>query len=778
MGDAPAVSVEKRNSTKFRLRNLRVMKIRAHLALIATAALIPMMVFSAVALDLLLEAERKAALKSLHEAARSTTLILDRELGSAEAGLRVLAHSERLASNDLAGFYIQAKAAHPDQGTWAVLLDARGQQLINTSRPFGSSLPLARGNVTAPLATGQTVVSDLQSGPAPDGYFVTISLPVSTPSGQRYVLAQAFSPAYFVKIFAQNSIPSDWTVAVLDRTGRFIARNLSPGKMLGSPARPELTAALLRAPDGELHHKTWEGINVYDVFTHSDFSGWTVAVAVPEETIESAARRAVLVAALGLLAAALAAAATAALVSRRLIASIRGVDAAAAALTRGDIPTPVHTGVDEMDTLANAFTRAGNVLMHEKQSRMEVEAERACLLENERVARKDAEQQNRAKDQFLAMLGHELRNPLSAISGAIAVMKARDASAALNTRAHTIIERQSNHLSHIVDDLLDLSRMSMGKISLDKQPVDLAAVVYAAVDALYAAARVGQCDIGIEAEPAWIDADRIRLDQIIDNVVGNALKFSSFKGRIDITVGSEPGTSDRPGEAVWTVRDFGIGISEDLMPNIFDAFVQGAAQADHALGGLGIGLNLVRQLVALHGGSIDVLSAGPGTGTTVVVRFPLSHMAGTAAATHAAAALHVPLAGMSTVLLIEDNADSREMMAMLLGMLGYQVLEAANGIDGLRLAQQERPAIAVVDIGLPDMDGYAVARKIRALPVLQNMTLIALTGYGQEADRQRAMAAGFDSHLVKPLDMDVLVKTIVSHQAKQKAHSQDSGAGR
>ncbi len=742
------------------------MKIRAHLALIVTATLIPVIVFAAVALNLLLDAERKAALKTLRETARSTALIVDRDLGIAEAGLRVLATSPLLATGDLNGFYQQASAANRGSTAWTMLLDTEGRALINAGQPLGSPMPppLNKQSVQAVTQTRATVVSNLTSGGDAQPFVTTLAIPVLVGGGQRYILATAFSSAHFNPVLTQKGIPASWAIALIDRDGNFIARTRKAVSMLGKPARPELVAAANAAADGELRHKTWEGIDSYDVFTHSTLSGWTVAVAVPADTIETAARHAVMVAALGLLAAVLGAAGTAALVSRRLVGSIQGVDRAAAALVRGETPGTIRTGVEEMDNLASSISGAGLIMMQEKLSRQSAEAERARLMENERLARQAAEQQNKQKDQFLAMLGHELRNPLSAISGAIAVMKARDASAALNVRAHTIIERQSNHLSHIVDDLLDLSRMSMGKITLDKQPLDLASVVNVSVDTLHAAGRIGQCDIDIEAEPVWIDADRTRLDQIIVNVIGNALKFSSGKGRIDIMVMRDVT------EAVLTIRDFGIGISEELMPNIFDAFVQGASQADHSFGGLGIGLNLVRQLVELHAGTIDISSAGSGHGTTVMIRFPLSRavpVTDTTASEPAAA----PLPPMSTVLLVEDNADSREMMAMLLGMLGYQVLEAANGEQGLTLARREQPAIAVVDIGLPDMDGYEVARQLRAVPALHNMTLIALTGYGQEADRQRALAAGFDSHLVKPLDMDVLVNTIISHQAKQQAHS-------
>jgi len=754
------------------------MKIRAQLALIASATLIPVIIFSAVVLNLLLDAERAAALRGLQEKAQSIALMVDQELGSAEAALGVLANSDQLANGDLARFYVQAKAFSTSSTSWTLLFNEQGEQTFNTVVAFGAPLkpvlPATRERVKAVMDGGRPIVSDLLVGPLTGRLLTTLNVPVPVDGARKFVLAQVFSADHFTPIIGRNNIPSNWTVAIIDRQGKFIARNLNAEKLIGKSAHRELLAAMEKSSSGQVRHDTLEGVDSYDVFARSAVSGWGVAVAVPASLVELTAQRAVMLTALGLLAAIVAAAGTAMLVSRRLVAALRQLDHAGTALARGEAPPPVQTGVMEMDRLGASLSSAGTILMQEKQSRQVAEAERERLLENECLARHDAELQNKQKDQFLAMLGHELRNPLSAISGAIAVMKARDASAALNVRAHTIIERQSNHLSHIVDDLLDLSRMSMGKINLDKQPLELAAVVHANVETLHAAGRVGRCDIGIESEPVWIDADRIRLDQIIGNVIGNALKFSSLQGRIDIAVARDAT------DAVWTVRDFGIGIAEELMPNIFDAFVQGAAQADHALGGLGIGLNLVRQLVKLHGGSINVTSEGTGAGTTVEVRFPLARLVDLDLAVSAPPAQLQPAPvpamppTMSTVLLIEDNADSREMMAMLLGMLGYQVLEAANGNDGLSLARQQQPAIAVVDIGLPDLDGYEIARQLRADSFLKNMTLIALTGYGQDADRQRALAAGFDSHLVKPLDMDVLVNTIVSHQAKLRAQPHSS----
>ena len=750
------------------------MRLRACLALIFTAALLPLIVFSAISLNLLRDAERKSALENLHETARFAALTIDRELGSAEAGLRVLAGSPLLMQNDLPGFYRQAAGLSLGADSWTMLVDRDGKQLVNTRVALGTAVPPesvdAAHRIADVMQSQGTQVSNLIVGPLTDRYRTTISVPVLFGDARQYVLSQAFAAEHFTRVLSQMRMPASWTVSILDREGNVIARNKNAGILVGRPASPDVISAIKGMTNDNLRHVMIEGVDSYSVHSRSEKSGWSVLVAAPASVIESTAFHAVQVAALGLLAALFAAAATAVLASRRLVQSIRHVGESASALTRGELPIAKTSAVSELNTLSAALASAAVTLQQERALRHEAEAERARLLENEQLARQQIEKQNTAKDQFLAMLGHELRNPLSAISGAIAVMKARDASAALNTRAHTIIERQSNHLSHIVDDLLDLSRMSMGKIKLTRQPVDLAAVVHASVDTLYAAGRVGECDIGIEAEPVWIDADRTRLDQIIGNVLSNALKFSSMRGRIDITVACDAT------EAIWTVRDYGIGISEELMPNIFDAFVHGVAQEDHALGGLGIGLNLVRQLVQLHQGTISISSDGSGAGTTVVVRFPLSKSISVPVVTvPAPAAVSVQPPSSSTVLLIEDNADSREMMAMLLGMLGYPVLEAPNGNEGLRVAQREQPAIAVVDIGLPDLDGYEVARQLRADPQLRGMTLIALTGYGQDADRKRALAAGFDSHLVKPLDMDVLVKTIILHQAKQKTHPHDAG---
>ncbi|HWT70988.1 MAG TPA: ATP-binding protein, partial [Oxalicibacterium sp.] len=450
----------------------------------------------------------------------------------------------------------------------------------------------------------------------------------------------------------------------------------------------------------------------------------------------------------------------AALVGHRLARPIREAGKSAAALGRGEQPLERSTGVEEMDRLNAVLAAVGQTLTHEKASRQHAEAERERLLFNEQVARKNAEDQNAAKDRFLAMLGHELRNPLSAISGAISLAKVGSPTPEVLARAHAIIERQSNHLSHIVDDLLDLSRLSMGKISLNLVRVDLAAVAHACVDALPSTRPHAPVRVHIGEQPVWVNADRTRLDQIVANLLGNALKFTPSSGIIDVSVRTEQDM------AILSIRDSGIGISRELMPFIFDAFVQGVAQSDRSIGGLGIGLNLVRQLVELHGGSVHVASDGMGKGTMVSVHLPLVREENAPPVENSCAAT---VQGEGCVLLVEDNEDSREMMSSLLRLKGFHVIEAANGADGLRLARQQRPHIAIVDIGLPDMDGYDVARRLRGSRTTSAIRLVALTGYGQESDRKHALSSGFDRHLVKPVDTEVLLSTIA--QLSASAHA-------
>lgn len=382
-------------------------------------------------------------------------------------------------------------------------------------------------------------------------------------------------------------------------------------------------------------------------------------------------------------------------------------------------------------------------------------------LTREMEERQAAERKNHAKDEFLAMLGHELRNPLSAISSAASLIGLAGAGPDVISRAKMIIQRQSQHLSRIVDDLLDLSRAMSGKILLARQPLEMSALVSACLDTFKATGRTGNYTIETDMSAGWVDGDPTRLEQIATNLIDNALKYTPHGGSIHIAMRDDEANN----QVMLTVRDTGVGIAPDLLPHVFDVFVQGSITIDRSQGGLGIGLALVRRLVELHGGSVSADSAGAGEGSTFTIRLPRT-TAKPASVPQSAQGLD---ASKPTVLLIEDNEDGREMMATMLDAYGYSVQQAADGVQGVQMAHAGAPDVALVDIGLPGIDGYEVARRLRGSDTTRRIRLIALTGYGLADDQRRVLEAGFDVHLVKPVDINHLLAAIgCAHEVAAK----------
>jgi two-component system, sensor histidine kinase len=385
-----------------------------------------------------------------------------------------------------------------------------------------------------------------------------------------------------------------------------------------------------------------------------------------------------------------------------------------------------------------------------------------------------AEQENQAKDEFMAMLAHELRNPLSAISSAIQVLEASNSH---NTnpalRARSIIARQVQHLARLVDDLLEVGRVITGKIVLDRQPIDFADLVHRAM-AVFSQRR-GDQQLEIKTHSAWIQGDIVRMEQIVNNIVGNAVKYTPAGGSIRVRLTIEGG------DAVLRVEDTGYGIAPELLPRVFDLFVQGERTLDRAQGGLGIGLTLVRRLVALHGGSVSAYSEGPGHGSVFTVRLPKIARPQTAAPPCAPDRADSPC--KRRVLIIEDNRDAREMFRLMLELVGHEVLEAEEGLAGLALLKSARPEIAIIDVGLPGLNGYEVVRRFRAeVPDAHGVMLVALTGYGTPEARERSRQAGFHHHLIKPVDAEALREIMRSdlkgdgHRAGDSSLGADEGA--
>ncbi len=370
-----------------------------------------------------------------------------------------------------------------------------------------------------------------------------------------------------------------------------------------------------------------------------------------------------------------------------------------------------------------------------------------------------ASRAEKRKDDFLAMLGHELRNPLAGISSAAKLLT----HAAMDPRgvpetAH-IIHRQVAHMAHLINDLLDVSRVTRGQVEIEKKPVDLIEVVQAAVEQVSALVehREHRLVLNLPAAPVWLLGDNTRLVQVVTNLLVNAARYTPPKGVLTLTLRV---TQD---QAQLSVQDNGVGISPELAAHVFELFVQAKRSTDGVMGGLGLGLSLVKSMVEAHCGEVSVYSAGLGHGCTFSVTLPRLTSAQESLLPAVLPLTQPQLAGQARpldILLVDDNRDAAQPLAMFLEFEGHRVVVAYNGQEALQLAEQKRFDVALLDIGLPDTDGYTLARKLRAIPQQSAARLVALTGYGTAQDIARAHNAGFDQHIVKPIDCDLLLEEL------------------
>ena len=357
------------------------------------------------------------------------------------------------------------------------------------------------------------------------------------------------------------------------------------------------------------------------------------------------------------------------------------------------------------------------------------------------------------KDEFLATLSHELRNPLAPIRNALEVLRRTGNDPAQTVRAHAIMERQLQQLVRLTDDLLDVSRITRNRVELRREQIDLRLALQSAIETtqplIDAADHV--LHTSMPPAPVWVDADFTRLAQAFANLLNNAVKYTDRGGEISIALGTDADA------ATVTVRDSGIGMSSATVSQIFDMFMQSDESIARARGGLGIGLTLAKRLVELHGGQIEAASEGRGHGSTFTVRLPLSHAAPAPHVAHKAP----PVAVRRRVLIAEDIPDAAEMLRLMLDLMGHDVRVAADGVQAVAIARVFKPDVALLDIGMPRMDGYDAAREIRAA-LGSSVLLVALTGWGQEEDQRRAREAGFDRHLTKPGEPEILENLIAS----------------
>jgi PAS domain S-box-containing protein len=407
-----------------------------------------------------------------------------------------------------------------------------------------------------------------------------------------------------------------------------------------------------------------------------------------------------------------------------------GEERVLAGLRRNGEEFPVEARISQIDVAGKTFY---TVILRDITARKRAEAEREAAI--------------RAKDEFLAMLGHELRTPLSAVKHAVVAAQLDDGR---RKQALEIAGRQADQLGWLLDDLLDVARIAQGRITLRKERIHLGAIIRRAVEATRPVVeeRRHELSVSLPLADVRVAADPARIEQIVVNLITNAAKYTEPGGRITLTM-------ERQGdEAVISIRDSGIGIAPDLLPRVFDLFTQADRALDRAQGGLGVGLTVARRLVELHGGQIEARSEGLGRGAEFVVRLPALPAAPEDAAP--APRVEADHQGRARVLLVEDHPDAGESLRMLLEVLGHHVRVVREGNAALDMARANVPDVMLIDIGLPGMDGYEVARRMRQQPELKRVVLVALTGYATVDDRQAAFAAGFDYHLVKPVNPDAL----------------------
>ncbi len=415
------------------------------------------------------------------------------------------------------------------------------------------------------------------------------------------------------------------------------------------------------------------------------------------------------------------------------------------------------------DPLGRVHRVAG--IAEDVTERRQAEEQRRLLEDLLRGRNQELAAADRHKDEFLAMLAHELRNPLAPIRNALHIMKHAGNAGPVVERVREVAERQVRHMARLLDDLLDVARISRGRIDLRREPVAVASILRQTVEAVrpLIEERCHELTIAPPVGPLWVDADPTRLEQVLTNLLNNAAKYTDPGGRIGLSAGREGD------EVVVRVRDTGVGIAPDMLPRIFDLFVQAERRLDRSQGGVGIGLTLVRRLVELHGGTVEAFSPGLGRGSEFVVRLPLSAAApsGPAGPDNGEAASLT----RRRILVADDNRDAADSLALMLTMMGGEVHATYDGLAAVEAAAAFRPDVIVLDVGMPGLDGYDAARRIREQAWGKDVVLIALTGWGQEEDRQRSEEAGFDHHLPKPVEPDAL-KRLLADRSPSKTGRQ------
>ncbi|MDB5884165.1 MAG: chemotaxis protein methyltransferase CheR [Polaromonas sp.] len=716
--------------------------------------------------------ERQLRQTQLMALARTLAQAVDRELDYGKAQMQVLAASSPIDREDWRELHAFGREITRDRpGSLIGLIGPDGTPVMNTSVPWGKPLPniwnLARQpdveweGRKLPLSSkeltrqvfekNQAIYSDLYYGLFIKRPTLALAVPVVRNGRVAYALLLAFPPVQIDQLIRESVNAPGIRATVIDRQWRVVASNAAATSRLGETAVPMPIPA--GSMSGTYEATARDGTRLQGTYAVSPANGFVVRVALPADSLVSHG--------LGLSSGWLLLVVGVLLFSTLLAGSLGGRLARALrelgeAARDGLAPRGKPTGIAEIDLLAQAL-RTG--VQAEDRRREE-------LVANTRRKQTELElrKADRQKDEFLATLAHELRNPLAPIRSAVELIRQRQPADAVVLRARNVIERQVSHLSRLVDDLLEVSRITMGTIHLRHEMLDLGALVAGVAEAAEASVRTASLHLTLDPgnAPVMVSGDAIRLSQCVTNLVNNAIKFTPPDGRITLRVLKENHL------AVVEVGDNGIGIAAENLERIFDLFVQANPSGIHGHTGLGIGLALTRKLVALHGGAVHADSTGNGQGSRFRIELPLT-ASQTAEATTAGQARDARAIDSARVLVVDDNCDAADMLGEMLALCDFHTSVAYTGGAALRAVASTPVDAVLLDIGLPDLDGYQVCRRIRAMSGLHQPVLIAVTGWGQESDRAQAFAAGFDAHLTKPTDPDEVLAVLREKIAARKA---------
>ena len=706
------------------------LSVRSHLLRLVLALLIPMLAL-AVGLSALVESrERDVAQQSVQVVAQALSKSVDTEVWRTITTLEILAQDPSLQRGHLDAIRERLEQAQRVHGRWAsaVLIAADGRHLLNLRVPKGAPLPEKHAHSVSwrkAIDEKRPQVMDVFRSPTSGAPAVGVLVPVLVDGVPRYVLGATLEPTEWQAVLAHD-LPPHWMAALDDRHGTTIAGGEKLGGAMGAAAPRALKEAFEREDRGVVTLEAGDMGRTYVGFHRSELTGWHTMALVPASVVEGPLQARIKWISTGAFLALLVAGIAAIVASRplsRAIASLRG---AVERLGNHERVRFTPGPVAEVNETGAAINTASK----------DLEDLRDALSDRAQVA----EEANRLKDRFLGTLGHELRNPIAAISGANAVI-AKNVYSEPAQRMVRIVERQSRHLASLVDDLLDASAVVSGRYELARDPVDLGAVLTDILGSREAAGDLGGYDVKVSAEPAIVLGDSERLTEALGNVIDNALRYTGGGGTISVM----SRTQDE--WATVVIRDSGLGMDAAMLHKAFEPFTQGIYQVGRTPRGLGMGLTISRHIIERHAGSIVAASAGAGKGSTLTIRLPLAPE-GTELAPAKAAPLPEAAARPLRVVVIEDNADVRDAMVERLRNDGHTVVHAGSGYLGLELLKSAPFDVALIDLGLPDLLGQEVARRARAAGVKGR--LVALTGYGSEAHRAEAMEAGFDAFLVKP----------------------------